>query len=321
VRRSDGFRSRLDLYGPRPQPTEGDGPDPYGEPDPEWLRIDWRERLRDVDVGGTRVHYCEMKPPRSRQAPRAILFVHGLGGCWQNWLENIPYFTAEYRVVALDLPGFGGSPAPEWEVSIPAYGRLLCEFADALEVEDCVVVGNSMGGFVSTEAVITEPDRFEKLVLVSAAGVSSARLRRQPTEVVARMLAAAMPYAMSVQQRSFRRRFARTAAFKGMVRHPDLLRPELLWELFAGGIRARALSGALGSLAGYDFLDRVEEVEVPTLIVWGRNDNVVPPADALEYGRLLTNSRTVIFDETGHLPMAERPLRFNRLLAEFLATP
>ncbi|MQA74298.1 MAG: alpha/beta fold hydrolase [Solirubrobacterales bacterium] len=334
VRRTEALRSRLDLYGPRPDPTAADGPDPYGDPEPEWLRIDWREHLGTITVPpassaprpgaggsaeGTTVHYAELKPPRDKQASRALVFVHGLGGCWQNWLENIPHFAGRHRVIALDLPGFGSSPMPDWEISIPAYGRLLREFADALEIGDCVVVGNSMGGFVAAEAVITQPDRFEKLVLVSAAGVSSARLRRQPTEVVARMLAVAVPYAMNLERRSFRRPRARATAFGNLVRYPGGLRPELLWELFAGGMRAQAFAEALGSLAGYDFLDRLEEVEVPTLITWGRADNVVPPADALEYGRLLNNSRTVIFDETGHLPMAERPVRFNRLLGQFLA--
>ena len=84
-------------------------------------------------------------------------------------------------------------------------------------------------------------------------------------------------------------------------------------------MRGEGFVDALGSLAGYDFLDRLAEVEVPTLIVWGRNDNVVPPGDALQYGRLLRNSRTLIFDDTGHVPMAERPVRFNRELATFLA--
>ena len=176
-----------------------------------------------------------------------------------------------------------------------------------------------MGGFVAAEAVITEPDRFEKLVLVSAAGVSSRRLRREPTEVAARMLAAGAPYAFNLQERSFRRPRARAIAFRNIVRHPARLRPELLWEFFAGGMRGEGFVDALGSLAGYDFLDRLDEVEVPTLIVWGRNDNVVPPRDALEFGRRLRNSRTVIFDDCGHVPMAERPVRFNRLLETFLA--
>ncbi len=340
---SEPGRRRLQPFGPRPDPTAPDGPDPYGNPDPEWLRIDWREHLRTTNVPpassqgasatgdpgaagirpgaglgeGTTVHYAEMGSPGELD----LVFVHGLGGCWQNWLEQIPYFAERHRVVALDLPGFGSSPAPGWEISIPKYGRLLNDFCDAIGLGDAAVVGNSMGGFVATEAVTEQPERFEKLVLVSAAGVSSVRLKREPTEAAARMLAAGAPYAFNLQTRSFRRPRARAIAFRNIFRHPDELRPELLWEFFQGGMRGAAFADALGALAGYDLRDHLGEVEVPTLIVWGRNDNVVPPADSLEYGRLLRNSRIVIFDDTGHVPMAERPVRFNRVLETFLAEP
>ena len=314
-------RPRLNIYGPRPDPTVDAGPDPYGDPDPQWMRIDWRDHLRRVDVGGTDVNYVELGPPEPEQHPLSIVFVHGLGGCWQNWLEQLPHFAERHRVIALDLPGFGGSPEPDWEISIPNYGRLLQDFCDALDVRDTVVVGNSMGGFISAEAVITQPHRFEKLVLVSAAGVSSARLRRQPTEVVARMLAAAGPYLFRLQERSFHRPKAREAAFRNVFRRPLEIRPELLWEFFGGALNADGFSEALVALAGYDFTDRLDDVDVPTLVIWGRNDNVVPPRDALEFGRLLRNSRTIIYDECGHVPMAERPVRFNRELEAFIAEP
>ena len=102
----------------------------------------------------------------------------------------------------------------------PGYGRLLLEFCDALGVGDCAVVGNSMGGFVAAEAAIAQPDRFEKLVLVSAAGVSSARLRREPTAVAARMIAAGDPVAFRAQTRALRRRRARAIAFSGIFDDP-----------------------------------------------------------------------------------------------------
>ena len=179
-----------------------------------------------------------------------------------------------------------------------------------------------MGGFVATEAVIEQPERFEKLVLVSAAGVSSVRLKREPTEV-------GRPDAR-------RRRSLRVQPSDALVQAPastcdrvseHLPPPRRAAARSCSGSSSRAACAARRSptrssaLAGYDFLDRLDEVEVPTLIVWGRNDNVVPPADALEYGRLLRNSRIVIFDDTGHVPMAERPVRFNRVLETFLAEP
>jgi pimeloyl-ACP methyl ester carboxylesterase len=261
----------------------------------------------------------ESGPVEPEDAP-AIVLVHGLGGCWQNWLENIPHLARRHRVVAIDLPGFGSSPMPsEWDISIPSYGQLLADFCDELGLGETVLVGHSMGGFVVAEAVINEPQRFERLCLVSAAGISSARLRREPTEVVARMIAAGTPYAMNLQTRSFRRPRARAAAFRGLARHPELLRPELLWEFFDGGMRGDGFTDAFTSLAGYDILDRLEEVELQALIAWGRNDRVVPPADAAQYARRLRNSTTVIFDDCGHLLQAERPVRFNRLLDGFLA--
>jgi pimeloyl-ACP methyl ester carboxylesterase len=310
---------RMSRYGPLPDPTPSDGPDPYGDPDPEWLRIDWREHLHDVRVGGATVHYAEMGPPPEEQHPLAIVFVHGLGGCWQNWLENMPHFARRHRVIAPDLPGFGSSPVPQWEISIPNYGRMLLEFCDAIGVRDCVVVGNSMGGFIAAEATIEQPDRFERLVLVSAAGVSSVRVRREPAAVFARMATAATPLLFRMQTRTFRRRKARAAAWSGIFHNPDEIRPELLWEFFQGGHRAESFADALTSLVGYDILDRLEEVDVPTLIVWGAQDHVVPPADALGFEQRLKNSRLEVFDQTGHVPMAERPVRFNRTLERFLA--
>ena len=109
---------------PLPDPTPAEGPDPYGNPDPEWLEIDWREHLHEVELDGTRVNYVEL----GSGPGMAIVFVHGLSGSWQNWLENIPHFARQHRVLALDLPGFGHSPMPEWEISIESYGRLLHRF-------------------------------------------------------------------------------------------------------------------------------------------------------------------------------------------------
>ena len=303
----------------RPEATEARGPDPYGNPDPEWLRIDWSRHRRSIDVGGTRVNYVEMGPAEAERDPCTLVFVHGLSGCWQNWLEQLPHFSRRHRVVALDLPGFGDSPTPPWEVSISAYGRLVLEFADALDLGDCAVVGNSMGGFIAAETAIAQPGHFEKIVLCSAAGVSTVQMRRRPTAMVARMLAAAAPLTFRLQTRTFRRPKARSRAFAAVLDRPELIRPEFLWELYTGGNRGSAFADALTSLAGYDILDRLEEVEVPTLIVWGRQDQIVPSRDALEFHHRLSNSRLEVFDRCGHLPMAERPVRFNRVLEQFLA--
>lgn len=301
--------------GSPPDATPPDGPDPYGSPDSEWLRVDWREHLRTADIEGARTNYVELGSGQP-----TLLFVHGLSGSWQNWLENLPHFSRSHRVVALDLPGFGDSPLPPWEISIEAYGRFLIDFCDAIGVADCVVVGNSMGGFVAAEAAARNPGRFEKLVLVSAAGISHARMRKAPVEAFARVAAAAAPIGLRWQERALLRPRLRDATFQQLVRWPMALRKELLWEQFHHGAGKPGLLPAVQGLVGYDFRDELEQVDIPVLIVWGRNDRIVPAADALEYADHLRHSKTVIFGDTGHLPQLERPVRFNRLLEGFLSS-
>jgi pimeloyl-ACP methyl ester carboxylesterase len=322
-------------FGALPDPTPADGPDSYGNPDPDWLRIDWSEHLRTVELPSqgyparpgheddprpdepppTRVNYVELGGP----ARTAVVFIHGLAGCWQNWLENIPHFARSHRVLALDLPGFGHSPMPDWKISIESYGRLVRDFCDELGADDCAIVGNSMGGFVAAEAAIANPGRFEKLVLVSAVGVSHARLRREPAEALARFSVATAPLWLRIGERSLRRRRLRRQAFGNIFYDPSRLRSEFLYEVFHNGTGRPGFLPAVGELFGYDILERLEEVDVPTLIVWGRNDRVVPATDAFGYAERLPNSRVVIFDRCGHVPMAERPARFNRLLERFMA--
>jgi pimeloyl-ACP methyl ester carboxylesterase len=312
----------------RPDASPSDGPDPYGNPDPEWLRVDWRQHLRQVQVDTP-----ELKPhPGSPVDPTRtavnlvevgegdpVLLVHGLGGCWQNWLENIPLLARRHRVIVPDLPGFGASPMPGWEISISAYGRLLHLLCETLDTGPVVLVGNSMGGFVSAEVAVSEPTRVRKLALVSAAGVSHARMARAPAETAGRMVRAAAPLALRYRERALQRPGLRHRVFRNLFHKPNALRTELIWEIANQGIQSPGLVAALGALAGYDILDRLDDIEIPTLIVWGQDDHVVPPADALEYARLIPHARLEIFARCGHLPMAERPVRFNRLLESFLA--
>ncbi len=313
-----------------PDPTPADGPDPYGRGagHSEWLEIDWRQHLGQTTVslpgpgegshgapaGETRINYVEVG-----DGPETILFVHGLSGCWQNWLENIPHFARTHRVVALDLPGFGNSPMPDWdELAIPAYGELLSQFCDQLGIRSATVVGNSMGGFIAVESVLREPDLFGKLVLVSAAGISSTRAAAQPLETVVRMLQAMTPLVLEVQKRTMRRPRIRTIGWGGVFHRPRRLRYELLLEQLRGGTGRPGFVPAMRGLLRYDFTDRLDEIGLPTLIIWGRNDRIVPASDALAYERRIAGSRLEIFDDCGHVAMLERPVRFNRLLDDFI---
>ncbi|TML06988.1 MAG: alpha/beta hydrolase, partial [Actinobacteria bacterium] len=109
-----------------------------------------------------------------------MVFIHGLSGAWVNWLENLPHFAREHRVIAMDLPGFGHSPMPTEQISIAGYGQIVDELLDALGIDRAVIVGNSMGGFIGAEVAIQFSTRVEKLVLISAAGISIEHQRNEP---------------------------------------------------------------------------------------------------------------------------------------------
>jgi pimeloyl-ACP methyl ester carboxylesterase len=299
--------------------AEPDAEDDYGARGrSEWMDINWREHQRWLRVGGRAVNVIELGegPP--------LLFLHGHSGRWANWLENIPQLARTRRVVALDLPGFGASEMPADGVSIVNYARLLDEACGLLDIEAAAVVGNSMGGFVAAELAIQVPARVERLGLVSAAGLATTYMglsneffRRRSVGMFARAINAYARIPDARAQTLVRRRRLRRRVLEVVVAHPERLPAPICAELIRGS-GMPAAPDATDAVMTYDFRDRVTEIACPTLIVWGAKDRVVPVSSAHEYEQLIPDTRKVIFEDTGHAAMVERPARFNRVLQEFL---
>ena len=293
-----------------------DAPGDYGPAGRSaWLDVDWHEHQRWVTVDGRRVNVVELGsgPP--------VVFIHGLSGSWQNWLEQLPVFAREHRVIAFDLPGFGESEMPAQKITISGYGRFVEALMDELGLGSAAVVGNSMGGFIGIELGIRFPQRVERLVLVSAAGLSiqslrnersarGARRARQPAGGLHRLAGLALGDAraapgVAADDLRGRRAPSRAAARPARRRAGPRL----------GQARFRA---ALDALTDYPIRDRLGEIACPTLIVWGAEDKLVPARDADEFARLIPNARKVVWPDTGHVAMLERPAAFNALLEAFL---
>lgn len=282
--------------------------------------MEWREHLRWVEVDGRPVNVLDVGegPP--------LLFVHGHSGRWANWMLNVPHFARTRRVIAPDLPGFGHSPMPDWRISIENYGRFLVSLLDALEVSDPVpVVGNSMGGFISAELAIKDPGRVQGLVLVTAAGLSTKYLQFSDEMLRAgwfRAFARAVnSYARVPDARVetlVRRPRLRRLVLSQVVADTDRLSPTMAAELIRGSGRPAA-PFATDALVDYDIRDDLPSVSCPALIVWGEKDRVVGVEAAEEYRREIPHAKFVMMEDTGHVPMIERPEEFNELLDEFLA--
>jgi pimeloyl-ACP methyl ester carboxylesterase len=325
---------------------EPQAPEPLGRS--PWTEIDWRAHQRWAILGGERVNTIELGagPP--------LVFVHGLSGRWANWLGQLSVLSGSasgeseaprpphqgpdglapgrrarqapggHRLLALDLPGFGDSPLPEsGEVSIAGYARLLERLLDERAIDSATLVGNSMGGLIAAELALASPRRVERLVLVSPAGISTHGYRgsaraastlRRLEPIVAPRAAWVAANADLVAARSRLR-----AGFLALVvRHPERLPAPLAAEQLRGAGKP-GFVGALESIQSYDLRSRLREIACPSLIVWGDGDRVISARDAEVFAELMPSSRKVIFADTGHMAMLERPAAFNALLADFLS--
>jgi pimeloyl-ACP methyl ester carboxylesterase len=309
-----------------------------------WLDVDWRAHQRWVVLDGQPVNTIELgkqAPTGALGSSQPLVFVHGLSGSWANWLEQLPVFASEHRVLALDLPGFGHSPMPARRprqrpgrrgpgcadrvepISISGYARLLDCLLRELQIDAATVVGNSMGGFVAAELAIAFPQRVERLVLVSAAGISTTAhpgtLHALPAlRRLERTLAASSAWVASRSDAVARRARLREATLNVVVRHPSRLPGALAAEQLRGAGKPGFMQ-ALRAVLDYDVRERLPEIACPTLVVWGERDRVITVRDADAFAELIPNARKVIFEDTGHLAMLERPHAFNALLSDFIA--
>ncbi len=304
-------------------------PEVYG-PDgrSEWLDVDWREHQRWVSVEGQPVNTIDLGDDNGPP----LVFVHGLSGSWPNWLEQLPVFAGrseidgpqlgKHRVIAMDLPGFGHSPMPRDEITISSYARLLDGLFDELDIDAATLVGNSMGGFISAELAIAFPQRVERLVLVSPAGLSTYRNPGATRALPAlhrsqRIVAAYTAWLASKSETVTQRPLLRNATLGLVTAHPSRLPAALAAEQLRGAGKPGFMQ-ALEANLNYDFRDRLPEIACPTLIVWGDHDRVISVRDAAVYAELIPGSRKVVYEDTGHMSMLERPAAFNALLRDFL---
>jgi pimeloyl-ACP methyl ester carboxylesterase len=287
------------------------------KPQTAWMSVDWSQHQRWVWVDGAPANVIEIGsgPP--------LVFVHGLSGSWQNWLCQLPAFAETHRCIAIDLPGFGESPMPpDGKITIKGYGKWLATLLDELDVEACALVGNSMGGFIGLEAAISYPERVERLVLVSAAGLSIEHARNEPvlkflelTQTVAQHL---LIRSMPISRRLARHPRGRKPLLWFVVAHPEKLHPALALEQIKGSGKPGFVP-ALDALTDYPIRDRLDDIGCPTLIVWGDEDRLVPVRDAYDFDKLIPDSRLIVHKDVGHVAMLEVPDRFNSDLAGFLA--
>jgi pimeloyl-ACP methyl ester carboxylesterase len=269
------------------------------------------------------LHGEQLAYQRIKGTGRTILLVHGVGASstsWDSVLELLAQRGAD--VIAVDLPGHGLSSKPRGDYSLGALASALRDLLDHLEVRSCVLVGHSLGGGIALQFVYQFPERVDRLVLVSSGGLGP--------ETFHLLRAATLPGAEYVlpiltnknATRSYdamRRQFARFG-WKPEVLSEETV--ERLRELNDVDTR-RAFLATLRSVVDFSG-QRVSAVKrlpraahLPSLLVWGDSDPVIPLAHGEGAHKLLPKSEFVVFAGAGHEPHRYDPVRFAALIDQF----
>lgn len=278
---------------------------------PPWTAVDWSDFERSVDLEGRTVRFVDYG-----SGPAWVL-IHGMGGSWQTWLENIPALGMRHRVIALDLPGFGGSDPLAREAKFDEYPATVFAVLDRLGISDAVVVGHSFGGVVALALAARGPERVKAIVLASGGGghLSGLRLRMiVAVFAVGRVLMAIPGVSAFMSLEPVLRTLLRIAVRVPHAVAPDLVRAMVPKKVGPGLTQALRLG-----VQGMSELDLAAVVS-PTLAVWGREDRILPlPAgQALVEGLKL--AELVVIDGVGHCAMFENPRLFNDLAERFVTT-
>ena len=244
-----------------------------------------------------------------------LLLVHGFAGDKDNWSMIAPYLTRDYHVIAPDLPGFGENERnPDLAYDLQAQTARLKAFADTLGLQRPHVAGNSMGGWIALRYAIDYPDALASLTLLDNAGVNGAN------ESALQKLAASEDYNPLVLAG-----LEDADRLVAMVVHkPPHIPSRLKPVLYADALKYRdQLDTIFWVIAtegrDHPLNDRLGEVKVPTLIIWGRHDQLldVSCVPVLEAG--IAGSVSHIFDHVGHVPMIEDPKATATVMKGFLA--
>jgi pimeloyl-ACP methyl ester carboxylesterase len=241
------------------------------------------------------------------------LFIHGLGSSADRWLD-IPDALSLLGVhaVALDLPGFGLSDKPEdMDYTIGKFVQIVSDFMRKVGMEQgkTAVVGHSLGGYIAAELAAEQRDLVDKLVLIDTSGMLDG-----PTPLLQQYLDAAM----NPSERSVREVFEQLVA--DPLRIPDVLVKGFIYRISQPGAKHAFKSAFENSVHTKIGTDRLKQIaETPTLIIWGRQDRLIPLHYFQAFQEAIPSSSVVIVEDAGHAPFAEKPAVVCEMLHRFLS--
>jgi pimeloyl-ACP methyl ester carboxylesterase len=253
------------------------------------------EETRYVEIGGqkTRVVEVGMGPP--------VVVLHGWGGRIESMAPVVRCLSGVFRVVALDLPGFGEAPAPTGAWGTPDYAEYVRDVLAEAGVERAHFVGHSFGAKTSLYLASTRADLVDKLVLVGSPGL------RTPPSMKARL----------------KRVASRAARLAGHLGAPGRTVRDAMYRRVASQdyLEAGAMRPTLVTIVNENLAALLQRIGSPTLLVWGTEDDAVPLAHARRMRDLIPDAGLVEFEGAGHFAYLDEPDRFCRVVRHFFGAP
>jgi len=259
-----------------------------------------------IEVKGQLVHLRDEGP---RNDPAPLLLIHGTGDSlhtWEGWTQAL---KGQRRVIRFDLPGFGltgpftGQYAPD-DYRDATLARFTLDLMDQLKLQQVVIAGNSLGGEVAWRVAAAAPQRVEKLILVDSAGYD---FRSQAVPIG--FLLAQVPVLNKLGEYLLPRA-AVEASLRAVYAHQDRVTPELVERFYELTLREgnrRALGLRMRQLDRGADAAQIATLRLPTLILWGQQDKLIPPDSAQRFAHDIPGSQLVMLDGLGHVPQEEDP--------------
>ncbi len=237
-----------------------------------------------------------------------VLYLHGMGGGgkWEAYHMTLGTFALTY---APQLPGWADGQAPDSINSVQDYARLVSDFIDAAEIGRCVLAGHSFGGWVALSLCADHPHRFSRMILADSMGIAlndstTLNLAEMDEESFAKAAFGRLGLIATAQPDGF------GAEWENVRRGPEFERQWKGRGLVAGLIN--------GPSSDPELTNRLGTITADTLLVWGREDGIVPLRHGEALRDAIPNSNLAVIDRCGHMPMAEKPETFNKIIRDFL---
>lgn len=262
---------------------------------------------------GAEVHYTD----QGRGVP--ILMIHGLGGSIWDFRYLDSSFSKQYRVIRVDMPGFGLSDYPATQESpVTLYNEYFGWLLDTLHIDSMYVMGNSMGGMMAWSIAVNYPQKVKKLILFNSAGydipatLKSTNAYMLRYDILKKYLEKGVPE--YITKNGMKRTFYN---YKKFMKEDNIQRFNDMWN------REGNLEHIIRIANNDDFpsTESIKGVTCPTLIIWGKQDKIIPVKNAYDFKRDIRNSTCIIYDSCGHVPMLEEHEKVIRDITPFLYSP